>query len=98
MLLEVGFISNKKEERSLKTTLHREKIAGSIFRAIVGYCTERSLCQVKRANDGVYVVRKSETLSLLAARFGTTISEIKRVNKLKSETLLIGQNLVIPGL
>ena len=98
VLLEVGFISNKKEERSLKTALRREKIAGSIFRAIVGYCTERSLCQVKRNSDGVYVVRESETLSLLAARFGTTISEIKRVNKLNSETLLIGQNLVIPGL
>ncbi len=98
VLLEVGFISNKKEERSLKTTLHREKIAGSIFRAIVGYCTEKSQCQVERDSDGVYVVRESETLSLLAARFGTTISEIKRVNKLKSETLLIGQNLVIPGL
>ena len=64
----------------------------------MGYCTERTLCQVKGDSDGVYVVRESETLSLLAARFGTTISEIKRVNKLNSETLLIGQNLVIPGL
>ena len=98
VLLEVGFISNKKEERSLKTALHHEKIAGSIFRAIVRYCTEKSQCQVKRKPNGVYVVREAESLSLLAARFGTTISEIKKANQLKTDTLLIGQNLVIPGL
>ena len=98
VLLEVGFISNKKEERALNTALHHERIAGSIFRAIVRYCTEKSLCRVNQDANGIYVVRKAESLSLLAARFGTTISAIKRANKLKIDTLLIGQKLVIPGL
>ena len=98
VLLEVGFISNKKEERALKTALHHERIAGSIFRAIVRYCTEKSQCRVNQDSKGIYVVREAESLSLLAARFGTTISAIKRTNKLKIDTLLIGQKLVIPGL
>ena len=98
VLLEVGFISNKKEERALKTALHHERIAGSIFRAIVRYCTEKSQCRVNHDSKGIYVVREAESLSLLAARFGTTISAIKRANKLKIDTLLIGQKLVIPGL
>ncbi len=98
VLLEVGFISNKKEERALKTALHHERIAGSIFRAIVRYCTEKSQCRVNLDSKGIYVVREAESLSLLAARFGTTISAIKRANKLKIDTLLIGQKLVIPGL
>jgi N-acetylmuramoyl-L-alanine amidase len=98
ILLEVGFISNKKEERALKTALHHERIAGSIFRAIIRYCTEKSQCRVIQNSKGAYVVRKAESLSLLAARFGTTISAIKKANKLKTDTLLIGQDLVIPGL
>ena len=98
VLLEVGFISNKKEERALKTALHHERIAGSIFRAIVRYCTEKSQCRVNQDSKGIYVVREAESLSLLAARFGTTISAIKRANKLKIDTLLIGQKLVIPEL
>jgi N-acetylmuramoyl-L-alanine amidase len=98
VLLEVGFISNKKEERALKTALHHERIAGSIFRAIVRYCTEKSQCRVNQDSKGIYVVREAESLSLLAARFGTTISAIKRANKLKIDILLIGQKLVIPGL
>jgi N-acetylmuramoyl-L-alanine amidase len=98
VLVEVGFISNKKEERALQTALHHERIAGSMFRAIVRYCTEKSQCRVNQDYKGIYVVRKAESLSLLAARFGTTISAIKRVNKLKIDTLLIGQKLVIPEL
>ena len=98
VLVEVGFISNKKEERALQTALHHERIAGSMFRAIVRYCTEKSQCRVNQDPKGIYVVRKAESLSLLAARFGTTISAIKRANKLKIDTLLIGQKLVIPEL
>ena len=98
VLVEVGFISNKKEERALQTALHHERIAGSMFRAIVRYCTEKSQCRVNQDSKGIYVVRKAESLSLLAARFGTTISAIKRANKLKIDTLLIGQKLVIPEL
>ncbi len=98
VLVEVGFISNKKEERALQTALHRERIAGSMFRAIVRYCTEKSQCRANQDSKGIYVVREAESLSLLAARFGTTISAIKRANKLKIDTLLIGQKLVIPEL
>lgn len=43
-----------------------------------------------------YTVRSGDTLWLLARRFGTTIDEIKALNNLTSDTLNIGQVLLIP--
>ncbi|MEH6553013.1 LysM peptidoglycan-binding domain-containing protein, partial [Pseudoalteromonas tetraodonis] len=41
-------------------------------------------------------VRPGESLSMLAGRYGVSISKIKQVNKLSSNTLFIGQELDIP--
>lgn len=46
----------------------------------------------------IYVVRAGDTLFALANRFNTTVSEIRRLNNLTSDTLQIGQKLIIPGL
>jgi LysM repeat protein len=43
-----------------------------------------------------YVVKKGDTLYGIAATFGTTVAELKRVNGLKSNDLKIGQKLTIP--
>jgi LysM repeat protein len=40
---------------------------------------------------------KSETLSTIAKKYGTTTEEIKKVNKLKSTQINLGQVLIIPG-
>ncbi len=44
----------------------------------------------------IYVVKKGDTLYAIAANFGTTVAELKRVNKLTSNNLRIGQELKIP--
>ncbi|PKG40837.1 hypothetical protein CXF74_01105 [Psychromonas sp. Urea-02u-13] len=41
-------------------------------------------------------VRSGESLSVIAKRYGTTASQIKSMNKLRSSSLAIGQLLTIP--
>ena len=44
-------------------------------------------------NAQVYTVRKGDTLSGIAKRYGTTSSNLKRINGLSSDQLRIGQKL-----
>lgn len=45
----------------------------------------------------VHVVRKGDTLSGLAVRYGVTVGDLKRANNLKSDLIRIGQALTIPA-
>ena len=49
---------------------------------------------IKESN--IYTVKKGDSLWLIANKYGTTIDELKSVNNLKSNTLSIGQTLIIP--
>ena len=44
-----------------------------------------------------YTVMPGEYLALLARRFGTTVSEMSRLNNLTSNVVFVGQVLVVPG-
>lgn len=44
-----------------------------------------------------YVVRRGDTLSAIAARFGVSIGEIQRENGLDGSTIRIGQALTVPS-
>ena len=43
-----------------------------------------------------YTVKKGDTLSGLAKRYGVTIDEIKANNKIKGNNIMLGQKLRIP--
>lgn len=47
-------------------------------------------------NTTKYTVQKNDTLYALASRFNTTVDELKRINNLSSNTLYIGQELLVP--
>lgn len=49
---------------------------------------------IKESN--IYTVKKGDSLWLIANKYGTTINELKSANNLKSNTLSIGQTLIIP--
>lgn len=44
----------------------------------------------------VHVVRKGETLSQIAARYGTSVQTLRRLNNLKSTRIVIGQRIIVP--
>ena len=49
---------------------------------------------IKESN--IYTVKKGDSLWLIANKYGTTVDELKNTNNLKSNTLSIGQTLIIP--
>ena len=44
-----------------------------------------------------YVVKKGDTLSQIAKRYGTTVKKLKNSNNLKSDMIRIGQILTVPS-
>ncbi|MEM9279393.1 MAG: peptidoglycan DD-metalloendopeptidase family protein [Pseudomonadota bacterium] len=48
-------------------------------------------------DTGSHTVRSGDSLSKIAASYGTTVSEIKRVNGLSGNNIRIGQKLTLPG-
>lgn len=49
------------------------------------------------ADENVYVVKKGDSLWLIAKNYNTSVDEIKRLNNLSSNALSIGQKLKIPN-
>lgn len=46
----------------------------------------------------VYIVQPGDTLYLIARRYGVSVEEIRRVNNLTSDMIIVGQRLNIPDL
>lgn len=48
-------------------------------------------------SGGSYTVRPGDSLYLIASRYGVSVAQLKSVNGLTSDTIYVGQRLVIPG-
>jgi N-acetylmuramoyl-L-alanine amidase len=101
ILVETGFISNPREEKLLKSANHQERLAKAMFTSIKNYYLKNPpddslFAKLKSQYPTKHKVRPGESLSMLASRYGVSISKIKKVNKLNSNTLFIGQELDIP--
>lgn len=98
ILVETGFISNPGEERLLKTASHQDKLAKAIHRGVMRYFEANPPENTLLASRGSvkHKVRSGESLSVIAHRYGVSVSSIKQANKLKSDVLRIGQQLTIP--
>ncbi len=101
VLVEVGFISNRKEEQRLQSDKYRQRIADSILQGIKYYFRSHappgSLLAL-RHHAQKYMVLRGETLSFLADRFGVRIEELSRFNGLSSRARLkAGQVISIPS-
>ena len=53
--------------------------------------------KVSRPNVRTHKVKKGDTLSSLARKYGTSVNALRALNNLKSSSLKIGNNLRIPG-
>jgi len=47
-------------------------------------------------NYETYVVKTGDNLSSIANRYGTSVSELRSINNLSSDTLFVGQQLLVP--
>ncbi len=104
ILVEAGFISNPTEERNLKTPAYQRKIAGALFHGIASYFDTTPppgtlLAYQKRQKAGgpsEYRVQRGDTLSEVARKTQTTVTELMRQNDLTDDRVLVGQTLSIP--
>ncbi len=59
---------------------------------------DKLLAEVKKAKDrNIHIVRSGESLGLIAKRYRVYVSQIKRWNNLRSNTIYPGQKLVLFG-
>ena len=103
-LIETGFISNPGEAAKLRTTAYQKKMAKAIASGVKRYFYDNppsnsyvaGLVEA-RQQQIVYKVVKGDTLSGIAVRYGTSISQLRKTNNMTSKSVLrIGQELVIP--
>lgn len=104
VLIESAYISNPEEERRLDSHAWRSKLAGAIFAGIRNYFYDNpprgtlvaELSRRRMAGTVEHVIRHGETLSLLAARYETSVPLIRAANGLDSDRVVVGQVLRIP--
>ena len=87
--IEYGFLDSKNDDVSqLKNNW--KKYAEAAVQGILNYIEGNVL------TENLYIVKAGDSLYSIASRYNTTVSEIKRLNNLKSDELSIGQRLKLP--
>jgi len=98
ILVETGFISNHREEKNLTWPKHQQRLANAIHQGIKSHFLAHPLTGSYFASVGYkkHKVRSGESLSVLAKRYNISMTKLKSINNLKSNSLQIGQTLKIP--
>jgi N-acetylmuramoyl-L-alanine amidase len=98
ILVETGFISNHREEKNLTWPKHQQRLANAIHEGIKSHFLAHPLTGSYFASVGYkkHKVRSGESLSVLAKRYNISMTKLKSINNLKSNSLQIGQTLKIP--
>ena len=104
LLVETGFLSNPYEERRLRSSLYQRQIALALTRGIKQYFVSSPPRNTwlaywrdnPRSGVSHYQVVRGDTLTGIADRFRVTVLKLRGLNRLASNDLRIGQQLVIP--
>ena len=51
---------------------------------------------LKVPSNKEYIIKSGDTLSEIAKKFNTSVSEIKKINNLTSDLIIAGKTLIIP--
>lgn len=90
--VEYGFLDSKNDDvNQLKNNW--KKYAEATIQGILNYIGYMDVI-----NDNIYIVKKGDSLYSIAQKYNTTAEELKRINNLDSNQLVIGQQLIIPTL
>ena len=102
ILVETGFISNPQEADRLRTRQYQRKMARAIHNGIRAWFVEHppadTLVAWWRTQGGrEYVIAPGDTLSEIAQKFNVSVSALRTRNALTSNTIRVGQKLIIPA-
>jgi len=99
ILVETGFISNPAEEKRLKNPAFQKKMARAIADGIQDYfylSPPQGTWVAANRKPVHYRVVRGDTLGEIADRFRVSLYSLRRANDLKSDTIRIGAQLLIP--
>jgi len=100
MLIETGFITNPSEEKKLRNPKHQKSLAAAIASGIEQHFQQKPIPGTWiAANRSVsrHIVARGDTLGGIAQRYSISLGSLRQVNRLKSDRLSIGKELVIPA-
>jgi len=99
LLVETAFISNPSEEKRLRSTKHQQKVAQAIMNGVRKYFTNNPPpgTLVAKAEARRHTIRRGDTLSHIAQRYGVTMASLRKKNSLRNDRLLVGKTLTIPS-
>jgi N-acetylmuramoyl-L-alanine amidase len=104
VLVETAYISNPREEASLRSADHQAELAKALREGIVDYFAANpppgsyfgAHPVVEPRPPMKHVIARGDTLSGIAERYRVSTTSLRRWNSLKSDALRIGQVLTIP--
>ncbi len=104
VLVETAYISNPEEERRLNSHDYRGRIASAIFAGVRDYFYRNpprgtlvaELSRQRLADAVEHVIRRGETLSVIASRYNTSVGLIRNANQLRTDRVSVGQVIRIP--
>jgi len=102
VLVETAYISNPREEASLRNPQYQASLARALREGIVDYFTANPPQGSYFAHTAepppsmLHHVIRGETLSEIAERYRVTTAILRRSNSLKSDSVYVGQVLTIP--
>ena len=98
LLIEYGFIDNPRDQVKLQNYLldYAEGVVKAVSNYIgINYTQPGGIVP---STDGLYTVKKGDTLYSIAREYNTSVLELKNLNGLISNDLSIGQTLKVPVL
>jgi N-acetylmuramoyl-L-alanine amidase len=104
VLVETAYISNPREEASLRSSRYQASLATALRQGIVDYFTANppqgsyfaSRTAPATREPVRHVIARGETLSGIAERYRVSSASIRRSNSLRNDIVRIGQVLTIP--
>jgi N-acetylmuramoyl-L-alanine amidase len=99
ILIETAFISNKKEEAKLRSSRHQSKVAKAIMKGVKAYFSKQNVpsTPASRIAKSTYKIKKGDTLSAIAMSHRVSLSSLKKLNKMQTSQIRIGQVIRIPS-
>lgn len=101
ILVETGYLTNAQEYRRLADGNYQERLAKAMKSGIVDFVHAdpppgTKIAAIFAEMPTQYEVRRGDTLSAIAVRFGISTAKLRQVNALKNDHIEAGEVLIIP--
>ena len=98
ILVETAYISNPEEEKKLKDAHYQTKLAKALLSGLKGYFSDYAPEGTLLASvaNRKHIIARGDTLSRIAQQYRVSMNTLRDSNRLKSDTIRVGQVLIIP--